>query len=97
MSNSAYIIATIEVTDAARYEDYKKLSSLAMRAHGAEVCVRGGASELLEGQGLPQRTVVLKFESLEKARAFYASPEYSLARQARDGACVIHMMLVEGV
>ena len=93
----AYVIANVDVTDAARYEDYKKLSSAAMRAHGAEVCVRGGASELLEGAGLAQRTVVLKFESMAKARTFYESPEYRLARQMRDGACVIHMLLVEGV
>ena len=93
----AYLIANVDVTDAARYEGYRALSSAAMRAHGAEICVRGGASELLEGERLAQRTVMLKFESLAKARAFYDSPEYRLARNARDGACVMHMMLVEGV
>ena len=93
----AYLIANVDVTDAARYEGYRTLSTAAMRAHGAEICVRGGASELLEGKSLAQRTVVMKFESLAKARAFYDSPEYRLAREARDGACEMHMMLVEGV
>jgi uncharacterized protein (DUF1330 family) len=95
--SSAYIIANVHVTDAARYEHYKQLSLLAMQAHGAEVCVRGGAAELLEGQGAPERVVVLKFASTARARAFYESAEYSLARQAREGAAVMHMVLVEGV
>ena len=40
---SAYIIANVEVTNPTQYEDYKKWSSAAMQAHGAEVCVRGGS------------------------------------------------------
>jgi uncharacterized protein (DUF1330 family) len=94
--SSAYIIANVSVTDAAQYEDYKKFSSLAMQVHGAEVCVRGGAVEVLEGDWQPDRLVVLKFPSLEKARAFNESSEYSRARQARAGAAVMRMVLVEG-
>ena len=94
---SAYIIANVRVTNATQYEEYKKFSSLAMQAHGAEVCVRGGAVEVLEGDWQPDRLVVLKFPSLEKARAFNDSSEYSRARQARAGAAVMRMVLVEGV
>jgi uncharacterized protein (DUF1330 family) len=94
---SAYIIASIAVTDPRQYEEYKKLSSLAMQAHGAEVCVRGGPVEVLEGDWSPTRVVVLKFPSLEKARAFDASPEYAKARTSRQGAAVMRMILVEGV
>ena len=50
---SAYIIANIDVTDPAQYEEYKKLSTIAMKAHGAEVCVRGGKVEVLEGDWHP--------------------------------------------
>ena len=94
---SAYIIADVDVTDPARYEDYKKLSSLAMQAHGAEVCVRGGQSEVLEGDWHPRRVVVLKFPSVEQARAFHSSPQYTRARQAREGAAAMRMVVVEGV
>ncbi len=95
--SSAYIIAHVRITNPAQYEDYKKLSFLAMQVHGAEVCVRGGAVEVLEGDWSPERVVVLKFPSIEKARAFNQSPEYSRARQAREGASVMNMILVEGV
>ena len=95
--SSAYIIANVSVTNPAQYEDYKRLSTLAMRAHGAQVCVRGGAAEVLEGDWRPDRLVVLKFDSLAQARAFNESVEYSRARQARSGAAVMRMVLVEGV
>ena len=72
---SAYILANVDVTDPQQYEQYKKLSSHAMQAHGAEVCVRGGAVQVLEGDWKPGRTVLLKFPSVDKARAFYDSPE----------------------
>ena len=95
--SSAYIIANVQVTDPAQYEDYKKLSSIAMQAHGAEVCVRGGAADVLEGDWQPERLVVLKFKSVANARAFYDSVEYSRARQAREGAAMMRMVVVEGL
>jgi uncharacterized protein (DUF1330 family) len=95
--SSAYIIANVQITNPVQYEEYKKLSSLAMQANGAEVCVRGGVAEILEGDWQPDRLVVLKFASVAKARAFYDSVEYSRARQAREGAAVMRMIVVEGV
>ena len=95
--SSAYIIANVQVTDPVQYEHYKRLSSIAMQAHGAEVCVRGGAVQVLEGDWKPERMVVLKFPSVTQARTFYDSTEYAQARQARAGAAVMRMILVEGV
>jgi len=94
---SAYIIANVTVTNPEQYETYKKLSTIAMQAHGAEVCVRGGKVEVLEGDWSPSRMVVLKFPSLDQARAFSASAEYEAARQSRQDIAVMHMVLVEGV
>ena len=36
--SSAYIIASVTVANPTQYEEYKKWSSAAMQAHGAEVC-----------------------------------------------------------
>ena len=93
---SAYILANVTVTNPQQYEEYRRLSTIAMQAHGAEVCVRGGATEVIEGDWTPNRVVLLKFASTEKARAFYDSPEYSAARAAREGAAVMRMVLIEG-
>ncbi len=95
--SSAYIIANVKVTDPVQYEEYKKWSTAAMQAHGAEVCVRGGKVEVLEGDWAPERVVLLKFPSVEAAKAFNDSPEYALARNARQGAALMRMVLIEGV
>lgn len=94
---AAYIIAEVDVTDAAQYERYKQLSSAAMDAYGARVCVRGGPVETLEGDRTPQRVVVLRFDSVEAAKRFYSSPEYTKARATREGAALMRMIVVEAV
>lgn len=95
--SSGYLIAYVDVTNPTQYEDYKRLSSAAMQAHGAEVCVRGGAVQPLEGDWAPTRVIVLKFPSFEAAKAFYETEEYRRARDARAGAAVMNMIAVEGL
>lgn len=94
---SAYVIANVDVTNPEQYEEYKKLSTIAMKAHGAEVCIRGGQVEVLEGDWNPSRFVMLKFPGMAEARAFYDSVEYQAAKAARQGAAVMRMIVVEGV
>jgi uncharacterized protein (DUF1330 family) len=87
----------VTVTDPQQYEQYKIWSTVAIQAHGAEVCARGGRVEVLEGDWTPDRVVVLKFPSIDAARRFNDSPEYGRARAAREGAAVMRMVVVEGV
>lgn len=94
---SAYIFANVDVKHPQQYEEYRRLATIAMKAHGAEVCVRGGKVEVLEGEWAPDRLVLLKFPSVEQARKFYDSAEYGEARKAREGIAVMRMVLVEGV
>jgi uncharacterized protein (DUF1330 family) len=92
-----YMIANVTVTDPVQYEEYRKWSSLAMKNWGAEICVRGGAVEVVEGDWTPERVVILKFANKEAAQAFYNSPEYTQARAARANAAVMRMVFIEGV
>ncbi|MDN3921704.1 DUF1330 domain-containing protein [Roseateles violae] len=94
---AAYIIANVRVTNPQQYEEYKKFSSAAFLAHGVEVLARGGQVEVLEGDWTPDRMVLLKFPSTAAARAFYDSPEYSRARQAREGAALMRMVILDGI
>ena len=93
----AYIVAHVTVTNPEQYEEYKKLSTIAMQVHGAELCVRGGKVEVLEGDWAPTRVVILKFPSLAAAKAYNESVEYTAARNSRQGAAVMRMIAVEGV
>jgi uncharacterized protein (DUF1330 family) len=94
---SGYIIANVTVTNPVQYEEYKKWSSAALQAYKAEICVRGGRVEVLEGDWDPERLILLKFASFEAAKAFDASPEYGKARALRQGAAVTRMIVVEGL
>ena len=93
---SACVIAFVDVTDPVQYETYKPLASAAIAEHGARIVVRGGAVSVLEGDVAPGRVVVLEFPSSAAARAFYDSPTYRAAREARAGAARMTMLLVEG-
>ena len=93
---AAYIIADVDVTDPTQYAQYRTLSSIAMQAYGAKPLVRGGAVEVLEGPWQPGRVVVLEFPDMDTARRFYDSPEYGAARQARESAALMRMILVQG-
>lgn len=94
---SGYIIANVQVTNPTQYEEYKKWSTAAMQVTGAEVCVRGGKLEVLEGDWTPERLVILKFPTFDAAKAFYNTPEYLKAREARADAAIMRLVVVEGL
>ena len=93
----AYIIINVTVTNPEQMALYREWSSKAMQEHGADILVRGGAVEVLEGDWTPDRVVLLGFESADQARAFYHSETYTHARRLRAGAGVMRMVMVEGV
>ena len=78
---AAYIIAQINVTDPAKYQEYAKLAGPATLKYGGRFLVRGGAKTVLEGNVPHQRIVVTEFPDVEAAQRFYASPE------AQSGRC----------
>jgi uncharacterized protein (DUF1330 family) len=93
----AYLIVDADVTDPEQYEQYKAASPGAIAAGGGRFLVRGGELAVLEGDWSPTRVVVVEFESLEAAKAFYESPEYQAAIKLREGAARFNMIAVEGI
>ncbi|HUF18149.1 MAG TPA: DUF1330 domain-containing protein [Thermoanaerobaculia bacterium] len=94
---AAYILVDIDVLDAERYEDYKRLASASIAAHGGRYLVRGGAVEILDGEWKPNRFVVLEFPSVEQAKGWRSSPEYAVAKKIRDSCARARMIVVEGI
>ena len=94
---AAYILADVTVSDAEKMAAYRVWSSKAMAEFGAEILVRGGEFEVLEGPWTPDRLVLLKFADRATAKAFHASQTYSHARTLREGAGVMRMVVVDGV
>jgi uncharacterized protein (DUF1330 family) len=93
----AYIIVDVSITDPVLYEEYKKLTPSSLLPYGGKFVVRGGKTETLEGEWVPGRFVILEFPSVEKARAWYNSGDYSEARLLRQRAAHTQMIMAEGL
>ena len=93
---AAYVLVEVEVTDPTTYEEYKQLTPATLAVYGGKFVVRGGASETLEGDWKPNRVVVLEFPSVEQAKTWWNSPEYSKAKAIRQRAAITRMIVLEG-
>ena len=93
---AAYVIAEIDVTDTAGYEEYRRLGPPTIAAYGGKFVARGGKVEVLEGNWAPKRLVVLEFESLERAKQWWASKKYGAAKQVRHKTAITNMIVIEG-
>ena len=91
-----YIVSRVDVTDPEAYARYAAAATKAIAAHRGKALARGGRHEALEGRPRA-RNVILEFDSIDAARAYFHSAEYQAARAMREGAAEIEMVLVEGV
>jgi uncharacterized protein (DUF1330 family) len=92
----AYIVTTTgAVSDPDAYAAYVEKATPTLETFGGKVLVAGAPVEQLEGSWRPDQTVfVLEFPSVEQAKEWYSSPEYSSARKLREGAIPVHQVLV---
>lgn len=94
---AAYVIANVTIEDPVRYEDYKRMVPGTLTAFGGRFIARGGQIEVLEGNWKPNRLVILEFPSVERARAWWNSPEYSEAKALRQATSTGTLLIVEGL
>ena len=94
----AYLYAALEVSDPVAYEQYRQQVPALIAAHGGRYLVRGGATEVLEGDVQPMRQVILEFPDMVRLKAFYNSPAYQILVAVRQGATRGgHLLAIEGV
>jgi len=62
----AYVIIDIDVFDPLAYEEYKKAGAPTILAHGGKPLVRGGKTEVLEGNWQPKRWSCLNSKAWKK-------------------------------
>jgi uncharacterized protein (DUF1330 family) len=93
---AAYVIAEIEVTDPATYEDYRKQVPAVVTKYGGKFIVRGGKIESMEGGWSPKRIVVVEFASLDQALKWYRSSDYAPLIKLRQKASRGKLIIVEG-
>jgi uncharacterized protein (DUF1330 family) len=91
-----YLIANIEVTDPAKFEQYREKVAPVIKQFGGRYLVRGGDLRRLEGNLPLRRLVVLEFPTLDAAQRFYDSPEYRPLLELRIASTRSDVVLVDG-
>lgn len=96
MGVSAYLIVQMKVTDPDRYSEYLAPARASVEAAGGRYLARGGEISVLEGDGAPERTVIVEFPSRQAAVDWYHGEAYGEARAIRTGAAEVSMYVVDG-
>ncbi len=73
---AAYFIAQYVVKDPKLYREYQLAAGQTIQASGGELVAFDVAAETIEGTPPGPQTVIVKFESVEAAKAWYRSSGY---------------------
>ncbi|MEU7751213.1 DUF1330 domain-containing protein [Micromonospora sp. NPDC049171] len=84
------------ISDPEKLAAYNKLAGPAARAGGGQTLVRGGRVAAYDA-GIAERTVLVEFDSFEKAVATYESAAYQEALVALSDGVERDFRIVEGV
>lgn len=96
MPKGYWIGAYRSVSDPDALAAYAALAAPAIEAAGGRFLARGSAVRHFEA-GLAQRTVLIEFDSVEKAVAAYESEAYRKALDALGNGAERDVRIVEGV
>jgi uncharacterized protein (DUF1330 family) len=93
----AYVVVNVEVTNSAGYQEYVRHVVPSIEAYGGRYLVRAGRTELLEGDYVPRRFVIVEFVDAATARSWWSSSDYAAAKAIRQANAKTDMFIVEGV
>lgn len=89
-----YVIITEDIKDP---EGMKAYGAVAMKAMaGATVLAADRKVETIEGEWHGSQTVVLEFESVDAAKAWYYSDDYQAAVKLRQAAAECNGAIISG-
>jgi uncharacterized protein (DUF1330 family) len=89
-----YVILTEAIKDPEGMKAYAQAAGSAMT--GANVLAVDRAPQIIEGNWHGDQTVVLEFESVDAARAWYESEGYQKAAKLRQAAADCNAVIVAG-
>jgi uncharacterized protein (DUF1330 family) len=96
MPKAYWISCYREVSDPAKLAAYAALAGPAIEAGGGRFLVRATAAKAYE-DGRLDRTVIIEFDSVERAIAVHESADYQRALAALDGGAVRDLRIAPGV
>ena len=95
-SAKGYAVLTEDIHDEAGMNEYGRESTAALIEHGGRVLVVDANVEVLEGAWHGTRTVVIEFESVDRAREWYRSGSYQAALPLRHAAADCNVVIMTG-
>jgi uncharacterized protein (DUF1330 family) len=95
MAKAYWVNSIRSVSDPGKLEAYARLAGPALQSHGGRFLARGLPSRVFEA-GLMQRTVVIEFDSVQRAVEAYQSEGYRAALAALGDGAVRDLRIVEG-
>jgi uncharacterized protein (DUF1330 family) len=93
----AYVIITEAITDEAGMAEYSRAAGPSIAESGARVLAFDQEPQVLEGEWHGDKTVLLEFDSVEAARAWYDSDSYAKAKPLRHAAAQSNGVIVTGL
>jgi uncharacterized protein (DUF1330 family) len=93
----AYVVGDIYITDPDRYRAHVPAALATVARYGGHVIAGGGKLELLDGEPMPERIVIIEFPDAQTARRWYRSEEYQAALKVRLANSYGRMFLIDGV
>ena len=97
MNKPAYFILEIDIHDPEAMKPYLDKAGATLAPFGCVPLVHGGTVDALEGAAPQGKVVMLRFDSLQQARDWYASPAYRELLPHRLNAASNRAYLVEGL
>jgi uncharacterized protein (DUF1330 family) len=97
MKKGYWMVAYRSISDDAAIKEYGKVAGPAIQVAGGKALVRTSDAVEPHEHGLKQRTVLIEFESFEKAVAAYNSVPYQEALKVLGTAAERDFRIVEGV
>jgi uncharacterized protein (DUF1330 family) len=91
-----YVILTEAIHDGMGMEAYGAASMASLIEHDGRVLVVDEDVEVLEGEWHGTRTVIVEYDSVERAREWYASAGYQEALPLRQAAAECNVVIASG-
>jgi len=93
---SAFLICDVKVKDREWLGKYLELSQDTLAPYGGTFHVQAGKLDVIEGNWNPEVIILAEFPSMEQAKAWYSSSEYSAALDIKPKAIERNMIIVKG-
>ena len=91
-----YVILTEAIKDPEAMKAYAKAAMPAMAQGGCRILAADRGPQILEGDWHGNQTVVLEFDTVEAARAWYESEAYQAAAKLRQAAADCNGVIIAG-